>query len=101
MTQLPHGAAPAPRRPRRETAPALSHGRRTLAIVLLIVAAVLSVLTALGGTVSDDTAPDWQRGYPPCAAEDSPGPCYWDATERGNGAGRSFVVHADGTVAFH
>ncbi len=28
---------------------------------------------------------------PPCAEEDSPGPCYWDAQTRGNGLGTSFV----------
>jgi hypothetical protein len=28
----------------------------------------------------------------PCAEEDSDGPCYWDAQERGNGIGHSFYV---------
>ncbi len=37
-------------------------------------------------------------GYEPCAAEDAEGPCYWDASIRGNGNGTSFVVRADGTV---
>jgi hypothetical protein len=39
------------------------------------------------------------EGIEPCAEEDSPGPCYWDATARGNGVGRSFTVHltADGS----
>lgn len=27
----------------------------------------------------------------PCSHEDSPGPCYWDATERGNHMGHSFI----------
>lgn len=31
----------------------------------------------------------------PCTTEDDPGPCYWDATRHGNGAGRSFVVMED------
>ncbi|MEU8327334.1 hypothetical protein [Micromonospora sp. NPDC048839] len=25
---------------------------------------------------------------PPCATEDSAGPCYWDATTRGTGSGK-------------
>lgn len=29
---------------------------------------------------------------PPCAEEDSPGLCYWDAQSRGNGQGTSFIV---------
>lgn len=37
-------------------------------------------------------------GYSPCEYEDSPGPCYWDASAMGNGYGTSFVVHADGSV---
>lgn len=36
--------------------------------------------------------------YPPCAQEDSPGPCYWDARSRGNGQGTSFIVNARGVV---
>jgi hypothetical protein len=30
---------------------------------------------------------------PPCAQEDSTGPCVWDARHRGNGVGRSFVAY--------
>lgn len=30
-----------------------------------------------------------------CAREDSPGPCYWDATQQGNGVGNSFTVDAN------
>ena len=41
-----------------------------------------------------------ERGYVPCESESSPGPCYWDATVRGNGQGRSFVVTDDGEVFF-
>lgn len=36
----------------------------------------------------------------PCASEDSPGPCYWNAATRGNGAGRSFVVTESGRVVY-
>jgi hypothetical protein len=30
---------------------------------------------------------------PPCAQEDSTGPCVWDARHRGNGRGHSFVAY--------
>ena len=33
--------------------------------------------------------------YVPCAEEDSPGPCYWDA-----GQGTSFIVNNDQTVTY-
>lgn len=36
---------------------------------------------------------------PECVTEDSTR-CVWDADERGNGEGRSFVAHADGTVTY-
>ena len=38
--------------------------------------------------------------YVPCAEEDSPGPCYWDAASRGNGQGTSFIVNNDQTVTY-
>ena len=38
--------------------------------------------------------------YVPCAEEDSPGPCYWDAASRGNGAGTSFIVNMDQSVTY-
>jgi hypothetical protein len=37
---------------------------------------------------------------PACSTEDDPGPCFWDASSRGNGDGRSFVVWFDGSVWF-
>lgn len=36
----------------------------------------------------------------PCATEDSPGPCFWDAESRGNGVGRSFYVDRYNRVHF-
>lgn len=36
----------------------------------------------------------------PCATEDAPGPCRWDADVQGNGTGQSFTVHPDGTVEY-
>ena len=41
-----------------------------------------------------------ELGYFPCEREDSVGPCYWDATVRGNGEGRSFVVTDDNEVFY-
>lgn len=32
----------------------------------------------------------------PCATEDSPGPCFWDAGQRGNGRGFSFWIDKNG-----
>lgn len=32
-----------------------------------------------------------QAATTPCASEDSTGPCYWNASERGNHEGHSFV----------
>jgi hypothetical protein len=37
-------------------------------------------------------AATWHTGYKPCVTEDSDGPCYWDASVRGNHEGRSFTV---------
>lgn len=34
----------------------------------------------------------------PCANEDGPGPCYWDAQTRGNGKGQSFWIDSQGQV---
>ena len=35
-------------------------------------------------------------GLMPCADEDGPGPCYWDASTRGNGIGSSFLIDQHG-----
>jgi len=39
-------------------------------------------------------------GTPPCAEEDSPGPCYWNASTMGNDVGLSFYVDAQQTVHY-
>lgn len=38
--------------------------------------------------------------YTPCATEDAPGPCVWDAQQSGNGGGSSFIVTADQTIVY-
>lgn len=40
-----------------------------------------------------------RSGPPACVSEDSVG-CYWDASTRGNGLGRSFWVSVDGVVTY-
>lgn len=57
-------------------------------------AAVLLACVALAACGSDSEPGSWPEGTPPCAQEDSPGPCYWDAGTQGNGAGRTFWVDA-------
>lgn len=46
------------------------------------------------GTSSPDTPPatSMLKNFPPCANEDGPGPCFWDAGAAGNGVGNSFWV---------
>jgi len=64
------------------------------------IALALAALVTLTGCMTD-TTPTWvPSGYPPCIHEDSPGPCYWDARERGNGQGTSFVVDADDVITY-
>lgn len=60
----------------------------------------------VGQTLQGDTdveGYDWFYCEPdvaPCEFEDSPGPCDWDATIRGNGLGKSFTVNADQTLTY-
>src|SRR5690606_5775966 len=43
---------------------------------------------------------DREALVPPCATEDAPGPCYWDADTMGNGEGKSFTVDRFGNVTY-
>jgi hypothetical protein len=36
----------------------------------------------------------------PCQTEDQTTACYWDATQHGNGQGRSFIVTDSGSIVF-
>lgn len=73
-------------------------------IVLAIVAASLGLGIGVPTTVHlshDGWVAVKAAVAPPCAAEDQQtGPCFWDADRRGNGEGRSFYLHTDGTVTF-
>lgn len=39
-------------------------------------------------------------GYATCATEDAPGPCFWSASEQGNGQGHSFLREANGSITY-
>ena len=62
---------------------------------------VLALLAtgACGGVKDDAPKPEVKRESvipsTPCPTEDSPGPCFWDASERGNGTGRDFWIDAN------
>ncbi len=64
--------------------------------VLSLVAAFMFTSLLLNWPTTDTLG---STAYPPCAAEDST-VCHWDASTRGNGEGRSFLAHADGTVTY-
>jgi hypothetical protein len=53
---------------------------------------IAALLTALSSLLSSPT-------LPPCPTEDSVS-CFWDASARGNGVGRSFTVDANGVQTF-
>ena len=62
--------------------------------------AVVALLLVLGGALvgyqwcaaGHQVAESKPAALTPCAQEDSAGPCYWRAGERGDGRGTSFVV---------
>ena len=76
--------------------------RAALALIFLLTAlcAVLWAANPEPAQVSPLIQRAVEMGYMPCEREDSVGPCYWDATSRGNGEGRSFVVTDDGEVFY-
>lgn len=60
--------------------------RRTAGTLLAVLVAAVALTAGHTSTV------------PPCAHEDSPGPCVWDAQQQGNGHGNSFTVNTDGSL---
>jgi hypothetical protein len=58
-----------------------------------LVAALVMASTLLATPAS---ARDWK----PCANEDTPGPCVWDARHMGNGSGKSFIRRKSGKVVY-
>ena len=54
-----------------------------------------------GWVLSSTGAPVDVSGVPACESEDQlAGPCFWDATVAGDGAGDSFLVEEDGSVSY-
>jgi hypothetical protein len=64
-------------------------------IAAMLASGALAVTLALSGQAQVCSVP-----MPPCAYEDSPGPCYWDAGSFGNGVGRSFWVDTSQVVHY-
>lgn len=64
----------------------------TTSVTLLatVVATITLVVTPAHGV----------RSLRPCAYEDGPGPCVWDAKHRGNGLGHSFILRRDGRIHY-
>ena len=74
--------------------------REALTVALLT---ALGVATLFGLSVASgalDQTTHTPSTLPACATEDALGPCRWDATEQGNGTGRSFTIHSDGRVEY-
>ena len=74
-----------------------------MTLFALLISLIVSIISPLAPTTpapvpAPATAP--LSPYVPCAEEDSPGPCYWDAARRGNGHGTSFIVNKDQTVTY-
>lgn len=61
---------------------------------------VLAAVMLAGCSAPADVTPAPVSVPAPCAAEDSPGPCVWDASSRGNGRGVSFIRDAAGNVTY-
>lgn len=67
------------------------HRHLTVTLAMSAISAIILALTVVGACALVPSP-----ALPPCAAEDSDN-CFWDATVRGNGEGRSFVS-LDGVV---
>ena len=72
-----------------------------MTLFALLISLIVSIISPLAPTTSAPVpATAALTPYVPCAEEDSPGPCYWDAARRGNGHGTSFVINNDQTVTY-
>ena len=69
-----------------------SHTIAYVVVGIALVTTLTGTLVAYSGTDKGDTVP--------CAQEDSPGPCYWDASTMGNGVGLSYTVDAAQVVHY-
>lgn len=90
--------------PRQARITARERRRRVVAAAQLTAALAFIVgVFVVGANVAADILAEREQGagltLPACVTEDDPGPCFWDASIRGNGSGTSFIV-VDGTVTY-
>ena len=74
-----------------------------MTLFALLISLIVSIISPLAPTTPAPVPAPTTAAltpYVPCAEEDSPGPCYWDAARRGNGQGTSFIVNNDQTVTY-
>ena len=62
---------------------------------LVVIAAGVYVAAGVTADIIEERQIGPAISFEPCATEDDPGPCYWDASTRSNGTGRSFIVIDD------
>lgn len=67
-------------------------------IGILIATAIAIAAWLLPGSLEEPASTP--HGMLPCATEDAPGPCVWDADSWGNGEGQSFWVDSEGGVHY-
>lgn len=91
----------APIRSPRATRITARERRRRLIVGAQVTAALAAIVGSVyvGTAVTADIIEEQQVGpsisFEPCATEDDPGPCYWDASTRSEHGGRSFIVIDD------
>ena len=75
-----------------------------MTLFALLISLIISIISPLAPAPAPAPVPAPATAplspYVPCAEEDAPGPCYWDAARRGNGQGESFIVNQDQTVTY-
>ena len=78
----------------------LTGGRLTAYLAAGVLSVTLAAALVLSGAVGVYDGAVKGAAVTPCAEEDSPGPCYWDAAVRGNGIGLSFWVDSEQAVHY-
>ena len=68
----------------------------------LFLVAIIALFAITGCWPQDPAFTPASSVTTPCATEDDPGPCHWDAARQGNGKGQSFTVTTDpdGTTVY-
>ena len=73
--------------------------QRALFVLIAFVAGFIAALViTINAPTYGATAPTHKSWTNPCQHEDGPGPCVWDARERGNGKGNSYLINSSGLV---